>query len=314
MLKKKMILLSLCSCLILTLVGCQEKTSFNPVYSVGEVDTYKVVQETVKEVSFEQPSLNKSKLDTTQSTIEMTFDQEAVSVDPDSSAVFDITVKAVKLYSKGQKGVNIDFDSTREADKNNALNKLIGKSYRIRISADGEASAVETGAVKAAATSREGKALVSNEAIEQRHSIVAMPKDETAVIAKNQTWTTLGSTPKGALQPKAFEKVYKVESIKDTEKGKVANVRMEAVETNKKVEGFDAGGGGLGVMANIFDSTADYTGELQYNTTTGELVGYSETLVSEHIAAEEPKGGDSSKGPDVLTMRFISKYSIESAN
>jgi hypothetical protein len=313
MLKRAMVLAAVGMGLILTVGGCQQ-ADFDPVYNAGDVATYKVMQETVKEVSFEQPSLNKSKLDTTKSTVEMTFDQSVKEVQEDGSAVFDITVKALKIYSKGQKGVNLDYDSAKEANKNDGLTKLIGKSYTIKIAADGKASLVDSSAIKSSATTREAKALISEDAIEQRHSIIPMPEDGSAVIAKNKTWTTLGSTPKGALQPKAFEKIYKVDGIKDTANGKVAVVDMNGVETNKKVEGFDASSGGLGVMANIFDSSADYTGQMKYNITTGKLVSYNETLTSEHVAAEEPKGGDPSKGPDVLTMRFISKYSIESVD
>ncbi|MFI4911745.1 MAG: hypothetical protein ACIAQZ_08780 [Sedimentisphaeraceae bacterium JB056] len=311
MLKRTSILTVAFACFILAITGCQQ-ADFAPVYNVGDVDSYKVTRETVKEVSFEQPSLNKSKLDTTKSVVEMTFDQKVDNVNEDGSVVLDITIKGIKLYSKGQKGVNNDFDSTRDADKKDALNKLIGKSYKIKMDVDGKATVADVSGIKSSATSREAKALISSDAIEMRHSIIPMPEEGPAVIAKNKSWMTLGATPKGALQPKAFEKEYKVESIKDTAEGSVADVKMTAIETNKTVEGFDASSGGLGVMANIFDSTSNYTGDMKYNITTGKLVSYSENLTTEHVAAEEPKGGDPSKGPDVLTMRFISKYSIES--
>lgn len=309
MLKRKIFVIIAAVVFAVALGGCTT-ANFSPVYSVGDVETYKVMQETTKEVGFEQPSLNKSKLDTTQSTVEMVFDQEPVEVADNGDAVFNIHIKAIKLYSKGQKGVNIDYDSSREADKTHEISKLLGKSYKIKITADGKASLVDASEASSVSSAREVKALVSSEAIENRHSIMATPQEGEAVIAKNKSWVNLGSTPKGALQPKAFEKTFTLSEIKDAPEGKIAVIDMSAIETNKKVEGFDSTGG-LGVMANIFDSTSDYSGKLEYNITTGKIVSYSENLVSEHIAAEEPRGGDASKGPDVLTMRFISAYSIE---
>ena len=310
MLKRTSVFMAAAFAFVIIVAGC-EKANLKPVYNTGDVSSCKVVQETTKEVSFEQPSLNKSKVDTTQSIVEMSFDQKVASVEADGSAIFDVTITAIKLYSKGQKGVNIDYDSTREADKADQMTALIGQSYKVKIAADGKASVVDAAAITEAAKSREAKALVSAESIEKRHSITAMPDEGVAALAKNKSWTKLGTTPKGALQPKAFEKVYALDTIEQTADGKVAIVKMNAVETNKTVEGFDASTGGLGVMANIFDSTSDYTGQLDYNITTGKIKSYKETLKSEHVAAEEPKGGDASKGPDVLTMRFINSYSFE---
>ena len=309
MMRKTALSLVLALCAII-ISGCGQ-AEFKPTFAVGEADTYRVVQETTKEVSFEQPSLNKSKLDTTKSVVEIVFEQATTDVAEDGTATFDITVKELKLYSKGQQGVNMDYDSTTEAAKNAPLSKLIGESYKIRIDSMGKAAVVDATGIRAAGSSREARALMSDEAIEKRHTIVAMPQEGDAVIARGKSWTTLGATPKGALQPKAFEKVYSVESIQDSPAGKIADIKMQAIETNKRVGGFDSASGGLGVMANIFDSASDFAGELKYNTTTGKVVSYSERLVSEHIAAEEPRGGDAGKGPDVLTMRFINSYSIE---
>ncbi len=310
MFKRTSVFMAAALVFVIVIAGC-EKASLKPVFNTGDVTSCKVVQETTKEVSFEQPSLNKSKVDTTQSIVEMSFDQKVESVEADGSAVFDITITAIKLYSKGQKGVNIDYDSTREADKSNQMTSLVGSTYKIKVAPDGKASVVDTAAATAAAKSREAKALVSAEAIEKRHTITAMPDEGAVALGKNKTWTKLGATPKGALQPKAFEKVYKLDTIQQTPEGKIALIKMNAVETNKSVEGFDASSGGLGVMANIFDSSSTYTGELDYNITTGMIQSYRETLKSEHVAAEEPRGGDGTKGPDVLTMRFINSYSFE---
>jgi len=63
------LVLALCAIII---SGCGQ-AEFKPTFTAGQADTYKVVQETTKEVSFEQPSINKSKLDTTKSVVEIVF-------------------------------------------------------------------------------------------------------------------------------------------------------------------------------------------------------------------------------------------------
>ncbi|WP_123785103.1 hypothetical protein [Sedimentisphaera cyanobacteriorum] len=273
-------------------------------YQPGEVDTFKVLQETTKEVSFEQPSKEKSKLDRNVGRVEMVFDQKVDSVKPDGTAILDITVKELVFFSKNSKGVNVDFNS--KEDKGGTLASLIGESYKISMSPDGTVEVVDKEDIMKKCRSREAKTIFKDEYIIKRHTIRGIPKPGTAV-SKGKSWVRYSSSPKGALDAKAFKKTYNVKQMKDG----TAHVKMTGSQTNKEIEGLDVGSGSMGFMANIFDTKDTLEGSMVYDTETGEVVKSEEHLVSEHVAAEQPKDGDPEKGPDVLTMKFIHKYSFE---
>ena len=292
--------------------GCDENQQLSLQFTPDSVGTYKVVQESTKEVRFEQPSLDKVKLDTVSSVTEMTFDQKVVSVDTAGAAQIDITIKSIKLYSKGKKGVNFDFDSSRKDDLKKPLAKLLGQTYKIKVDTSGKVSVVDTATALKVIKTREAKALLRNDIIVDRHSFKAMPESGVIMLSKNMDWSKVVSSPKGALEPKAFEKVYTVASLKKDGKNKVAKIQMEALPTEKKpVGGIQGTGKGLGMMAGIFDSSEQYVGEMAFDVTNKELLSYSEKLQSDYVAAEESSEGKSDQGPDVLTMSFISSYSIE---
>lgn len=291
--------------------GCNPETTMTLKFNQDDTSVYKVSQTTSKEVSFEQPSLNKSKVDVVSTTVDVTFSQKIEDVRENGDALVNVTIDAIKFYSKGKKGVNLDFDSTRAADKNKPLAKLIGQSYKIKVDPLGDVEVVDVAKARAAAVTREAKSLLKNDLIIARHQILAMPETEDVTVAKGKSWSKVVSSPKGALEAKAFEKVYTVDGFKKQGESNVAVISMNANPTDKKPEGGLKGSGGLGVMAGIFDSSEDYTGKLVFDTTTGKIVNYNEQLKAEYVAAEEPKGGQVDKGPDVLTMTFISSFSVE---
>ncbi len=276
---------------------------FNPAVS----GTYKISQETTKAVDFSQPSLNKNKLDKTSVITEITFDQKVDSVEKDGSAKLIVTIKAVKLYSKGKKGVNYDFDSSREADSKDPLAKLIGVCYSIVVNPKGKVVAVDAREALKTVKSREAKSFLRKDIIEKRHSFKAAPKSDMDVITENGEWSCVVASPRGSLEPKAFEKKYKVDSVDDTG---IAKISMVAAPTSKKPEG-GVKGKGLGVMAGIFDSKETFTGDMLFDTKSGSLVKYTEKLEDNYVAAEEASEGKTDKGPNVLTMTFTSVYSLE---
>lgn len=290
---------------MMVIAGCQE-SQFNLVYQQGQTSTYKVTQDTIKEVSFEQPTAGKSKLDKNVGHVEMVFAQTPLNIEENGDVVLGIVVKELVFLSKSAKGVNIDFDSKR--DKNAQLSGVIGGEYSIKVTPAGIVSVVDSSDIRSKCRTPEAKALFNDENIVVRHTIEGVPSSQTEV-AKGKSWVKYGTTPKGALQAKSFEKVYTVDGIDDG----VASITMTADETSKEIEGFDAGSGSLGFMANIFDSSFTYSGSMKYDMVNGVIDSFNETLVTEHIAAEQPKnvseGED--KGPDVLTMRFTSTHSLE---
>lgn len=290
--------------------GC-EKADMGLSFNVDDVTTYKAVQSTSKEVKFEQPSVNKSRVDQVGTEVSVTFDQKIEKVEADGSAVADITIRGIKYYSAGKKGVNYDYDSSRADEKKDALAGLIGQSYKISISRNGKVKVLDVAQISKAATNPESKALVKAAAIEARHEMVSLPEDASAIKGKGSSWSKVVSSPKGALDSKAFEKVFTVADVKKENEKVIATVKMSAIPTDKEPEGGVVKGGGLGFMANAFDAKETFQGDLMFDLTAGKLVKYSEEFKTVHMVAEEAKEGQADKGPDVLMITFVSSNSIE---
>jgi hypothetical protein len=64
----------------------------------------------------------------------------------------------------------------------------------------------------------------------------------------------------------------------------------------------------------MFDNKDDYTGSMQIDTATGQVLNFEETLVSSYVAQEMPENGDPEKGPDTLVMRFTNHVKLEKLN
>lgn len=308
---KTMFLITVISIFIVScFIGCGPETKLALKFDPEKTAVYNVTQETSKEVRFDQPSIDKTKVDVVKSTIAMTFQQNVVEISDKGEAVIDINIEALKMYSRGKKGVNYDFDSSRTQDAKNPLTNLIGQSYRIKVDSLGKVEVIDVKKARAATDAPEAQSLLMDEMIIERHQLTALPDVETLTADKGIQWKKVVSTPKSALDAKAYEKLYTLKQIKKDAQKTLAVITMEAAQTDKVPQG-GIQGKGLGVMAGVFDSTDEYKGELIFDITSGKLVRYTEKLETKHVAAEEAKEGDPTKGPDVLTMTFISSYAIE---
>ena len=74
----------------------------------------------------------------TGSHVELTFEQRVQQVQDDGNAVLEITIRGVKDVIESVNKVVLDFDSARPADSDNPLAALVGKSYRVKMSAQGQ--------------------------------------------------------------------------------------------------------------------------------------------------------------------------------
>lgn len=303
--------------MLITLTGCGSNADLSLKFSPDDTDTYKVVSRTIKDYRFEQPSLNPPKLDEQQSgtTIGVTFDQTIQEVAEDGSAVAKITIKEVSYVVKDKSDVKFDFDSQRAADKSKPFAKVIGQSYKIRISPEGSVETVDAKAARAAVVAGyEGqiaKAFFSDIRIKDRHEILALPDADASTLKKNDSWSRVVPSPAGMLAEKSFKKVYTLTNIEGPKKDRIATVEMVASESAEPAEGASKKAGGMGIFANMFDTKEDYTGRLVMSVDTGKVKEYNEKLVATYLAAEESKDEDSNKGPDTLKMSFTYAVSAE---
>ncbi|MBE0537007.1 MAG: hypothetical protein IH624_15190 [Phycisphaerae bacterium] len=301
-------------CLLISLAGCGPKSKLALNFTPADVVTYKVSMQTIKDFRFEQPSLTPPKIKEEQSgtTIDVAFEQKIEEVQSDGSAVAAITLKDVAYLVKDKNDVKFDFDSAREADKSRGFAKVIGQSYKIRIAPDGKVEVIDA---KDAANvdvpgyeGRVAKALFSDERIRERHEVLALPGSEKNVAKRGASWSTVVASPPGLLAPKSFRKTYTVAKVEGPKTAKVATLAMNAEESAEQAENASGKTAGMGLFANMFDTKENYTGKMVLELATGRIRNYEEKLVATYLAAENPQGGPSDKGPDTLMMRFT--YSV----
>lgn len=268
-------------------------------------DTYEVATTTTKDFKFEQPALEKVRQEETSTSVRMTFDQRIDKVDENGSAEAAITIRDLACRVVKQNEVQIDYDSRRETDRQNPLQKLIGQSYTVRLSPDGKAEALEISTVKTSnIPGQEGRLaanLFTKEEVSKRHEILALPDPGTPVKI-GTTWERIVPSPQGMLASKNFRKVYTVKDIQRTENGKIATIEMNASESAASA---DAAGGSMGIFAKMLDTEVQYTGKMTMNLDTGKVLDYNETLISSHTAQEMNPKAKPEQGPDTLVIRFI---------
>ncbi|HOT72128.1 MAG TPA: hypothetical protein PLX18_02680 [Anaerohalosphaeraceae bacterium] len=269
-------------------------------------DTYEVATATTKDFKFEQPVLEKARQEETSTTVRMIFDQRIDKVDENGSAEAAITIRDLVCRVVKQNEVQIDYDSRREADRQNPLQKLIGQSYTVRLSPDGKAEALDVSTVKTSnIPGQEGRLaahLFTKEEVSKRHEIPALPDPGTPVKI-GTTWERIVPSPQGMLASKNFRKVYTVKDIQRTENGKIATIEMNASESAASADA--AGQGSMGIFAKMLDTEVQYTGKMTMNLDTGKVLDYNETLISSHTAQEMNPKAKPEQGPDTLVIRFI---------
>jgi len=293
--------------------GCAKKTKMSMKFEPAQTATYKVTTESIKDYNFEQPSINQSKKQQTINSSEVTFDQTVQSVDAQGVATILVTIKGASYTAKSPTGEGMQYNSSK-ADSGMA--KLIGQSYRLKIAPDGNVAAImnaEPARYAVIGDNQEAKvaqSLLSDEAIKARHSI-PLPKDR-AELKKGKSWSVLKGSPAGMLVPKSYEKIYTLDEIKKDDGKEIAIVKMEARPSSAKAADLQGESAkGMGFFEKMFDSKETYKGELMMDAGNGSVINYHETLKSEWVATEPSEEVKSDKGPDVLTMGFTYKYSIE---
>jgi hypothetical protein len=323
---KKIVSVVLTVAVLFVLAGWKPKAKTSTQMKLNMIPqsevTYKVVNESGKDYSFVQPSVNKTKERHTVGRIEMVFNQKVESVDKKGVAAAVITVKELKYTADGQKDATLSFDSTAEKAKSDPMFALIGQSYKISIDPNGVVAVVDTKAIRSAIATGFAKKfadkIFSDEEIKNRHQVPALmnaskagKKANKMASKKGDKWVAVVASPQGMLKPKTFEKTYTITDIKSEGKEKIATVTMEAAPSSKRVETAAKDDASMGFFANMFDEKDSYTGKMIINLSTGQIISYNENLKAEWFAAESTEEQKSDKGPDQLTMGFTSLYSIE---
>ncbi len=278
--------------------------------------TYRVTTEIDKSVLWESPHPTKPKGFTgghTGNKIEMTFTQLIQSTDDKGNAVAKITIEQLKCTAKVKDNIVLDFDSSREQDRQNPLSKLIGQSYTIELTPSGQVLKVidANDARAAAASDSAGKTaanLLSDKAIRERHTIPALPASDKNQLQAGGNWSIIKSFSFDMMGSKTYEKVYTLEEIQDTGGRRIAFAKMQAVPSTEKAKELHKEQP-ASFFANMSDNTETYTGELKLDLTAGKVEEYREKLTTEwFIVDPNPKENEQ---PAALRMTAVRIYSIE---
>jgi hypothetical protein len=288
-------------------------------FTPEDLTAYKVTTETEQSVLWEGPETNRPKSfigGHSGSRIEMTFNRRIQSVDDQSKAVAEITIKGLKYLVKVRDNIVLDFDSSREKDRNNPLGKLIGQSYTIEITASGEVSKVID--VSSARTAVEGSAsanqraaqLLSTKVIKEQHSIPALPATEKNQLHTGGSWSNIKTFSFGPLGSKSYERIYELKEIKDEDERRTAIVEMSVVPSSEKAKELHKEQT-ISFFSQMFDNPLEtYTGQLKLDLTAGKIEQYFEEFRSEWVAVDTMPGKESEE-PDTLRMGAIRLYRIE---
>jgi len=288
-------------------------------FTPEDLTTYKVTTETEQSVIWEGPETNRPKSfigGHSGNRIEMNFTRRIQSIDDQGKAVAEITIKGLKYLSKVRDNIILDFDSSREKDRNNPLGKLIGQSYTIEITASGEVSKVidVSGALAAvegsASANQRAAQLLSTKLIEEQHSIPALPGSQENQLQTGGSWSNIKTFAFGPLGSKSYERIYELKEIRDADERRTAIVEMSVVPSSEKAMEMHKEQA-IGFFSQMFDNPVEtYTGQLKLDLTAGKIEQYFEEFRSEWVAVDQFTSKEN-KEPDTLRMGAIRLYRFE---
>ncbi len=288
-------------------------------FTPDDLTTYRVTSEAEKSVLWDGPPPTKPsafKGGSTGNKIEMTFAQRIKTVDDKGIAVAEITIKQLKYLAKVRDSVVLDFDSSRQADQDNPLNKLIGKSYSIEVTPAGQVSKIIDITEAQAAVNggsqahKAAQSLLAGDVVKQRHTIPALPAGETKQLSKGDKWSSLKTFDFGMMGSKSYERVYELEGVQDSDKGRVALATMKAVPSSENAAELHKEQA-TGFLSKLFDNTEEYTGRLRLDLSAGKVDEYTEDLKSQWLAVDPEAAQKDEKEPAALKMAAIRFHHIE---
>jgi hypothetical protein len=245
---------------------------------------------------------------------QMTYTEHVKSIDDKGNAAAEITIKDLAYVAKVRDDVTIDFDSSRAKDQNHPLTKLIGQSYTIRMSPAGRVLQVVDATAARAAVPRDSahhkiaSNLLSDDIIQQRHTILALPDANDNRVPPGETWSEIESFSFDMMGAKAYEKVYTLKEVKEQDNQQIAVVALNAVPSSQMETELHKEQA-TNPFSKMFDTKEDYTGQLKLDLTTGKVQQYTEKLTIEWLIVDPQAKQD--QEPAALKMATLRSHSIE---
>jgi hypothetical protein len=248
----------------------------------------------------------------TDNRTEVTFEQKVLSVDEAGNAAVEITIRALKHVNRITNEVKLDFDSTRQADAADPLARLIGQSYRIKLSRRGEVlevvDAVQARAVVAgdSPSQRMGQRFLSDPEIKDRHTIAALAGLNTEPVRVGQSWSSIRGFSFSWMGSKSFERIYTLKEASESAGRRTAVVEMKAIPSAAQTREPQIGG----PFAGMYDNTANYEGRLVFDLESGQVRASVEQMHTEWIIAD-PTAIQDGSAPAAVRMAATWRQELE---
>ncbi|MBN2589495.1 MAG: hypothetical protein JXA96_06515 [Sedimentisphaerales bacterium] len=271
----------------------------------GQSESFRLKTLVQRKVSIEGPEReNAMSFDGGQSSnkIEMVFDSLVQSVNDQGNAIEQITIKELKYFSEVRDEVTLDFDSSKDKNPNDALFALIGNSYTIEVTPQGQVAVIgDTSSIIGAiedipSNLRTALSLISESSIKSRHSI-PLPDANDNELKAEKTWSSEVSYDFDRMGSSSFEKTYKLEKVEKNDDNLTAIISMSAIPSAAS---------STPTMADVMPT---YTGSMELDITTGTLIKNQENLVNEWVIVvpnSNPEGP-----PNVIHLTATRLYDIE---
>jgi hypothetical protein len=208
------------------------------------------------------------------------FDEKVLSVDPNGEAALEITIKELKFKAIMQDKELVDYDSTQSPSSDTALAALKGQRYVIHMTPTGQvtssinARAARTALDKKAAQYQMALKLLTDRAIQKRHTLKSLLETPPAPLAPGQTWSVPQTFSFSMMGKRTFTKNYTYKGVEGQGDTRIARVEMNGVPSVSAPQQDDEGGSFL----KMFDNTHQYSGHLDLDVTRGRVRTWTEDM------------------------------------
>jgi hypothetical protein len=260
-------------------------------FPAGQITTYRAGLEQGRSVTWAGVESTKPagfKDGHTGNHVELVFEQEVESVDAAGDAVARITIRTLTYLNRVHNNVTLDFDSARPEDRDSPLARLIGQTYRIRLSRKGDVLGITDIDAPRAAIAGDAPAnqvaqrLLSDEEIRNRHGIPALMALEEEQVRPGQSWSDQKSFSFSSMGAKSFERVYTLGSVSHSDHGRLATVEMKAIPAAGQLQGRSM----VGPFAGTTDSVDRYDGRLVLDLESGQVRECADQMRTEWVIVD----------------------------
>jgi hypothetical protein len=285
--------------------------------TIGDTASYKILTQARRTTKWQGPVPDKATFEDNfnEERVEMSITQQIQEVDPCGETIAKITIDGLKCLYSTKNSTSVDFDSSKKADANNPLIKLVGQTYRIEFNPTNSITAMSdfppiiktlndgTPSGQAAAD------IMLYEVIKERHSLFQLPPQGQEMLKLGGKWTKIRTFPFGKMGLKSYEKIYTLEKVRDTGSRRFAVIDMNAIPTSEVEPKYVSLQAEVGVP-KMFDTNDSYTGSGEIDLKTGRIENYHENYQTSWFVALPSKQNDTGE-PVVLNMFATRVYSIE---